>query len=289
MRLFRKILARIALRIEQRGQISMIQPRMGCCGNRRLGMIGDAQSSHTQHVEIVGTIARGQRREFWQSKLLTQRKQADALGLAAEDRLGNASGKCAILDNQFVGAIHIEPDHCGNAAGENREPARHQRGISAVLAHGLHKRARAGIKRDAMGYDIIDHIGIKPRQQRHALTQCGFKRNLTAHRAFGDGADQWLQADEIGQFINTFLPDDGGIHIGKKQRLPPSCNRLHNDINGAPLEGIASTRAGGRAIHARLRRKQHIHGHARRQPDSASAPQSGGHGIGCGLIDEGQR
>ena len=40
-----------------------------------------------------------------------------------------------------------------------------------------------------------------------------------------------LQAGKIGQFVDAFLADHGGIHVGEKQLLAPCGPRLHHDID----------------------------------------------------------
>ena len=59
------------------------------------------------------------------------------------------------------------------------------------------------------------------------------ERDLAAHRAFGDGGDMRLEADEIGKFVDAFLTDHGGIHVGDQQHLAPMCQRLHHDVDFA--------------------------------------------------------
>ena len=51
----------IALRIEQRGEIAVVDPRRGGCGDRGLGVIGDAEAGGLDHAEIVGAVAGRQR------------------------------------------------------------------------------------------------------------------------------------------------------------------------------------------------------------------------------------
>src|ERR1700754_3959086 len=40
-----------------------------------------------------------------------------------------------------------------------------------------------------------------------------------------------LQPDEIGQLVDTFLADHGGIHVRQKKLLAPRGDRLHHDID----------------------------------------------------------
>src|SRR4051812_31193473 len=61
-----KLLPPIALRVEQRGEVAEIDSRMSGRGNRRLGVIGDAEAGALDHAEIVGAIADYQRVEIIQ-------------------------------------------------------------------------------------------------------------------------------------------------------------------------------------------------------------------------------
>ena len=57
---FRKFVAPVALRIQKRGQIAMIDTRMRRCCDRGLCVIGDAEPCLLQHGEIVGAVADGE-------------------------------------------------------------------------------------------------------------------------------------------------------------------------------------------------------------------------------------
>ena len=88
----------------------------------------------------------------------------------------------------------------------------------------------------------IDHADRQSLEQRDPLAQRGLEFDLAAHRAFGDGGDMRLEAGEIGQFVDAFLADHGGIHVGEKKLLAPV------DLQAAPRyrsAGRPAPRAGG--------------------------------------------
>ena len=62
-------------------------------------------------------------------------------------------------------------------------------------------------------------------QQRDALAQGRLEGELAAHGALGDRRDLLLQPDEVGEFVDAFLPDHGGIHVGEEQPLAPARGR----------------------------------------------------------------
>ena len=78
---------------------------------------------------------------------------------------------------------------------------------------------------------LVDHADRQALQQRDALAQRRLERDLAAHRAFGDGGDMRLQPGEIGQFVDAFLADHGGIHVGQKKLLAPGDLRLHDNVD----------------------------------------------------------
>ena len=68
-------------------------------------------------------------------------------------------------------------------------------------------------------------------QQRDALAQRRLELDFAAHRALGDPGDMGLEAGEIGQFVDAFLADHGGIHVGQKKLLAPESPGLHDNVD----------------------------------------------------------
>lgn len=96
----------------------MINPSMRGGGDSGLGVIGDPETGALDHGKIVGPVA--DRERFLQRHLQIAREfeQRVELGLAAKDRLIDLAGHLAVLDQQGVGMILIEPDHAGNPLRE---------------------------------------------------------------------------------------------------------------------------------------------------------------------------
>ena len=40
-----------------------------------------------------------------------------------------------------------------------------------------------------------------------------------------------LEAGEIGQLVDAFLADHGGIHVGQQKPLAPDAGRLHDNVD----------------------------------------------------------
>ena len=98
-------------------------------------------------------------------------------------------------------------------------------------AHGHDQFAAARRRRDALFQHLVDHADRQVLQQRDALAQRRLEFDFAAHRAFGDPGDMRLQPGEIGQFVDAFLADHGGIHVGQKKLLAPDRSRLHDNVD----------------------------------------------------------
>ncbi len=98
-------------------------------------------------------------------------------------------------------------------------------------AHGRDQFAAARRQRDAIFQDFVDHADRQALEQRHPLAQRRLERDLAAHRAFGNGGDMRLHAGEIGELVDAFLADHGGIHVGEKKLLAPDRLRLHDNVD----------------------------------------------------------
>ena len=194
-------------------------------------MIGDAEPRRLDHAEIVGAVAGHQRVDLVEVEGFAQLDQRCELGGAAEDRLGDFAGQLAVANHQLVGAVFLEADLGGDRIGEQREAARDQAGVGAVGAHGHDQFAAARRRRDAFCQHLVDHADRQVLQQRDALAQRRLEFDFAAHRAFGDRGDMRLQPGEIGQFVDAFLADHGGIHVRQKKLLAPDRDRLHDNVD----------------------------------------------------------
>ncbi len=98
-------------------------------------------------------------------------------------------------------------------------------------AHGHDQFASARRRRDAFGQHLVDHADRHALQQRDALAQRRLELDFAAHRALGNPGDMRLQAGKIRQFVDAFLADHGGIHVGQKKLLAPESPRLHHNVD----------------------------------------------------------
>ena len=139
-----------------------------------------------------------------------------AFPLAAKDRVSNFSGQLATFNQQSIAARLIETEFGRDRFDELREAAGYEAGISAIRAHGRDQRTAAWRQRDASRDDVGDHGLGQAGEQRNSFAQRGHEGDLAAHGPFCNGGDLFLLADQIGQFVDAFLADHGGIHVGQK-------------------------------------------------------------------------
>ena len=78
------------------------------------------------------------------------------LGLLAEDRFGDDAGQDAVFFEQDVGAVFVEAERGGDAAGEDGEAAGDERGVVALCLHGGDQFRAARRQRDALCDDLVD-------------------------------------------------------------------------------------------------------------------------------------
>ncbi len=210
------------------------------CGLRdqRLGPEGDPQSGIADHRQVVGAVSHHQGLILAEAKLAAQFPKRRKLGFATQHRLCNCSEEAFVTsDDELVAAVLIEAYQRRNLRGERRESPRHEASIGAVPAHGLHQGAPPGGERDPFRNHLVDHAGRKSCQQRNALTQCRSEFDLATHSALRDGSDARPLSDKVGQFVDAFLSDHGGIHVREQQELAPFASMLHHHVHGRTVQG----------------------------------------------------
>ena len=79
--------------------------------------------------------------------------------------------------------------------------------------------------------DFVNDLGRQAFQQGHALPQGRLERDVPPHGAFGNRRDVILEPDVRRKFIDAFLADHGGIHVGQKKLFAPVTCRLHDCVN----------------------------------------------------------
>ena len=107
----------------------------------------------------------------------------------------------------------------------------------------------AGIEPHALGIGAFQRVQLQALEHADALAQRRLEFELAAHGAFGDGGDLRLEAGHVGQLVQAFDIDDGGIHVGDQQFLAAAAWRDQIDVE---LQAFRAARA-PRPARARIR------------------------------------
>ena len=118
-----KLVAMIALEIEQGRQVCMINLGIGPGGHHRLRPVGNAQTRSLNHRQIIGPVANRQCGIKADPKPGCLLLQSLKFGLAPQDRRPDQAGQHASGLPQFIGPVGGKSGGGHHPAGEKREPA----------------------------------------------------------------------------------------------------------------------------------------------------------------------
>lgn len=148
--------------------------------------------------------------------------------------------------------------------------------MRAVPLHSLDQGLGARVQGDAVFDHLIDHGFRQAFEQRDPLAQGGFKGDFAPHGALCDRRYMRLEPDEIGEFVNAFLADHGGIHVSHEQLLAPANCRLHHDIDFRTRERGANAVGELTLVCAGFRGKGDVGGDTMVQPERGRSAWEGG-------------
>ncbi len=97
--------------------------------------------------------------------------------------------------------------------------------------------------------------------------------------------DYFTKSGHVRQFVNAFLLDHGGIHVGNQHLLAPRCGLLHSKIDGAALQQCGEFTPG--CLQVRASRQHQVAGDAGSEPDDFNRAGSAGGGCHKGRIEHG--
>jgi len=130
--------------------------------------------------------------------------------------------------------------------------------MGAVGAHGGQQRTGTGIEPDPLGIGSFQSVQRQPLEHSDPLLQGRFEFQLAAHGALGDGGDLGFQAGHVGQLVQAFDIDDGGIHVGHQQLFAARFRSDQIDVQLEALGAVAYLRRevlSNRQIESESRRK----------------------------------
>ena len=239
-RIGNNFLAPITLHIKQRGQIAVIDPRMGGARDLGFGVKGNAEPRGFEHREIVGAVANRKSLGDGKAMFFAQMRERRELGVLAEDGRRDKPAKPAVLaEKKLVRLVFVKADPFRDDGCKDREPARNEHGMRAIRPHGLNQHTSTRRQGNSVGNHVQDGGAVEALKKSHTLPQRRFEGDFAAHRASGDRGDLGPLADFSGEFVDTFLADHGRIHVGQQELLAPPLRPLHDNIDGGVIESGA--------------------------------------------------
>ncbi|SDG47064.1 tRNA dimethylallyltransferase [Pelagibacterium luteolum] len=218
----------------------MVDADGGLFGDDGLGVDGNAETGGGEHVEVVGAIAHGHCLGGGEVLFRSEGHEAIALGGLVDDGLVDGAGEAVgFVEFENIGDGFVKADAFGEIVGEEGKAPGDECGVGAVCLHGLDERAAAGRERNAFAADVFDDLAFEALEQGDAGVEGGFKIEFAAHRAFGDLGDLGLEAERVGEFVDAFLLDHGGIHVRDEELLAPVGERDMSGVDGLAAEHVA--------------------------------------------------
>ena len=241
----------------------MVEPPTRDGGDRRFGAECDAEAGSSQHRQVVGAVADGDRLRQRDRMLGGQCQQGLPLGLRGDDREQHPAGSAVVDDLQPIGDDAAETELGRDAVGKNGEPAGDERGRGTVPPHRPDQEACSRRQADPLRR-LVDDGRVEPGQQRDASLERGDEVDFRVHCPAGDFRNARANAEDPAKLVEHLVFDDRRFEIGGEQPLAPLSRRLDQDID----RGVADHAARGRGDRARVQRIEYqIAGLAGREPD----------------------
>ena len=196
-----------------------------------LGVERDTETGDADHVEIVRPVSHGDGLVLIQTPFIDEVEETLALGVLVDDGLGDRAGETVAIEFQNIRDRLVKADPPGEIIGEKGEAARDQRGVGAIGLHGLNQCAPTRSKGNRLAAHFLDDLAFQALEQGNAGVQRLREVQFTAHRAVGDLGHLWFDIQRGGEFVDTFLLDHGGIHVGNQQQFAAAFGRYEIGVN----------------------------------------------------------
>ena len=219
-------------------------------------MEGHRPAGIGHHPQIIGAVAHhhGGRRG-------TSEQPADAphfrgLSFRIDDCPAHVPGQATILHLQRVGQRVIQSQPALESIREKSETARDQQRFPTRTPGELQKMLGAGGQLQALRVDLFQFGHLESGQQRHPSTQRPGEINFAPHGRLSNFLHLRLHAHQIGNLVDAFDGDEGGIHIHRQQtKLPGEQRAGHHGKIHPFVAGKAARRR--RQRHRRSRELGH--------------------------------
>src|SRR5579871_406671 len=119
-----KLVAAIALRVQERGEIAIVDARGGSLCDQRFGPECDAEAGLTDHFQVISAVACDQGLVAGKAELAAQFPERLKLGVTPQHRLLDLTQKAPVIpDEEAVAAVLVKADQRRDPRREHREPA----------------------------------------------------------------------------------------------------------------------------------------------------------------------
>ena len=192
----------------------MVEPRIGNGRQCWLGAIGNAKACFLDHLYVVSPVANGHRLVGRKSKRIAEFRKQVVLPSGIDNVPLGYTAQLAARHAKDIGFESFESDPLGDGLDEGCKSARDEYCHRAPGAHCTNQRLRPRVGPDPFCKALPDNGGIQAFQQRHSLLERSGEIQFALHGAFRDLRHRGLNAGIVCQFVDTFLPDHGGVHVG---------------------------------------------------------------------------
>jgi tRNA dimethylallyltransferase len=220
----------VSLRVEEAGQIGVVETPASRDGNDRFRAKGDTEAGGAEHRQIVGAVANRDRFGGRDAELGRERQQCLPLGLPGDDRRQHPAGQPVFGNFQSVGDDPVKAECGANAIGKDRESSGNKCGHGAVAAHRCDEALGAG-HQCYPGGGLSERTCFDPRQQGNPSGQSASEINLAVHRLPSDFGDVPADAKYPSQLVEHFVFDDRRFEVGDEQPLAPAGDRLNQRVD----------------------------------------------------------
>jgi len=207
-------------------------------GNSRLGSKSDADAGGSQHGQVVGAVADGDRLGRCEAELSCQSEQRFPLGLPGYDRRVDDAGDPTLFELEPIGDHAVEAELRCDRVGEDREPAGDERRCRSAAAHGRDQGARARSQPDPCGC-VFEPAGLHSPEQGDAGFECRGEVDLAVHGASSDRRNLWAKPDGLGELIEHLVLDDRRLQIGDEKPFAPPSRGLNENIDLGAIDQSA--------------------------------------------------
>jgi len=231
----------VPLRVEEAGQIGVVEAHRRGGGNERFGAKSDTEAGGIQHRQIVGAVADRHRGAGRDAEFGGEREQRLPLGVAGDDRRQHTASQPLPDNLKSIGDDPVDTQSGGDAIGKDGKTAGNERGHGADAAHRRDQGLGAGGQADPGGGGG-KQARLGPGQQGDPGGECCGEIDLAVHRPPGDFGDAGADPEDQPELVEHLVFDDRRFEIGEEQPLAPPGDGLDQHVNWGFVDDSAHCR-----------------------------------------------